>query len=40
MFNIFVRLSGEYTKIDVYGNFGDKEEGISSLSIFEFVVNI
>lgn len=27
-------------KIDVFGNFGDKGEGISSLSIFEFVVNI
>lgn len=40
VFNIFVRLSGEYMKIDVFGNFGDKGEGISSLSIFEFVVNI
>lgn len=40
VFNIFVRLSGEYTKIDVFGNFGDKGEGISGLSVFEFVVNI
>lgn len=39
VFNTSVRLSGEHTKTDVFGNPGDKGEGISSSSILESVVN-